>query len=111
MRLQKMTIVFLSVFLIFGLQNQVNAEDTMIEISEKNFPDSTFRNYVQETVDGNDDMFLEQEEIMSVQQIDVSETPVQNLKGAELFTNLKYLNCANTNISELNIGCFKELET
>lgn len=111
MRLQKMTIVFLSAFLIFGLQNQVNAEDTMIEISEKNFPDSTFRNYVQETVDVNDDMLLEQEEIMAVQQIDVSEISVQNLKGAELFTNLKYLNCANTNISELNIGCFKELET
>ena len=112
-------------------KNVENNNDTMIEnvnsveISEINFPDEVFRDYVAKNFDTNSDGFLSQHEIEEALIVDVSfNKQITSLQGIEILSNLKrlvisytkirelhisyntnltYLDCSNTEIKELNL--------
>ncbi|MGN0620632.1 MAG: leucine-rich repeat domain-containing protein, partial [Porcipelethomonas sp.] len=75
-----------------------------IVISKENFPDETFRAYVQ-TLDtvGNDNI-LSAEEIAAVTSIDVSYMGISDLKGIEYFTALETLYCSSNSLESLDVS-------
>ena len=111
MKFKKIMALVFSIFLAFGYNCVAEAGEKEVEIDEMNFPDKIFRAYVADNFDVNDDMIFDQAEIEAVMKIDVSETKIEDMQGIEIFTGLEYLNCSNTNISELNTGRLINLET
>lgn len=76
-----------------------------IEINETNFPDENFRAYVaQESIDANQDGFLNPQEIADVTGIDVSSKKISNLTGIGFFTALTYLNCNVNSLTSLDVS-------
>ena len=112
-------------------KNTENSNDTIVqningvEISEINFPDEVFRDYVAKNFDKNSDGFLSRHEIEEALIVDVSfNKQITSLQGIEILSNLKrlvisytkikeldishntdltYLDCSNTEIKELNL--------
>ncbi|MDY3926769.1 MAG: S-layer homology domain-containing protein [Anaerotignum sp.] len=83
------------------------AEETStdVEISEANFPDATFRQYVSDEFDTNNDDYLDNDEIQAVTEIDVyDEFVIESLTGIEYFTELKELDCAGNQLTTLDIS-------
>ena len=81
------------------------AADNSVAINSKNFPDETFRSYVQKKFDTNKDNKLSAAEIKKATFIDVSEKKaIKNLKGIQYFTALKRLYCSETSITTLDLS-------
>lgn len=79
-------------------------DDSGVAIDAKNFPDETFRTYVQK-FDKNKDGQLDEEEIKKVTKIDVSDREgLSSLKGVEFFTALKSLFCYETEVTNLDVS-------
>lgn len=71
-------------------------------INAENFPDATFRAYVQENFDDGDGILID-DEIAYVYDISVSGLGISSLKGIEHFTELETLECENNLLAELNV--------
>lgn len=69
-------------------------------ITEDNFPDETFRNYVKQ-FDTNDDGILDVDELEEVTKIDVGGKGISSLDGIEYFYYLEELNCGSNNLTKL----------
>lgn len=67
------------------------------------FPDETFREYL-ERFDTDDDTFLSTAERNVVTEIDVSNKGITTLEGISYFPNLKKLNCAQNNLTSLDVS-------
>ena len=83
------------------------AEETStdVEISEANFPDDVFREYVSDEFDTNNDGYLDNDEIKAVTEIDVYEYwVIESLTGIEYFTELEELDCASNKLTTLDIS-------
>ncbi len=88
---------------IVPIKNNVNATTGSIAISEKNFPDIVFRQFIQSRFDTNEDGSLSEKEIESATIMNVynyrygdaifstNQTLVLDLTGIEYFTNLESL--------------------
>ncbi len=88
---------------IVPIKNNVNATSGSIAISEKNFPDIRFRQYVETYIDSNEDGSLSQAEIDAVTEIDLwafkynyahfttKQVDVLDLTGIEYFADLEIL--------------------
>lgn len=75
-----------------------------VEISEVNFPDEVFRDYVVRNFDTNSDGFLSRDEIKEALIVDVSfNKQITSLQGIEILSSLERLVIYNTNIKELPI--------
>ena len=76
-----------------GPDATANEEQKGVAIDEKNFPDEGFRNYVK-YFDENGDGYLSDDEIANVTDISIGDscedTPILNIKGAEIFTNVEH---------------------
>ena len=86
------------------------AEEVPVPINATNFPDETFRDYV-EQFDTSGDGSLSDTEIATVTRINVSSQGITNLTGIEHFTALTYLNCSYNNLTALVVSGCTELET
>ena len=76
-----------------------------IEISEANFPDDNFREYVgSKTIDRNRDGYLSDDEIVATTEINVSYLNISDLKGIEFFNGLKELNCSYNQLTSLDVS-------
>ena len=76
-----------------------------IEINDTNFPDEAFRAYVaQESIDANQDGFLNPQEIADVTSIDVYNLGITSLKGIDFFTALTELNCSCNSLTSLDVS-------
>ena len=76
-----------------------------IEISEANFPDENFREYVgSKTIDRNRDGYLSDDEIVATTEINVSYLNISDLKGIEFFNGLKELNCSYNQLTSLDVS-------
>lgn len=76
-----------------------------IEINDTNFPDEKFRAYVaQESIDANQDGFLNPQEIADVTVIDVKEKEISDLTGIGIFTALTYLYCGGNSLTSLDVS-------
>ncbi len=94
----------------------ITGVDKGIVLNDTNFPDETFRAYIERYCD-NGDAILTPEEVDSVTSIYVNYEDIKSFKGIEFFTSLKELRCmdiditsldlrSNTNLEELNCyGC------
>ena len=71
-----------------------------IVISEENFPDESFRNYVMETADSNRDGILSYYEIDDMREINVSGKGIKDMTGIDYFLHLQQLNCINNDLTE-----------
>lgn len=69
-----------------------------VAITEANFPDLIFREYVSQ-FDGDNNGVLSDGEISAVDGIYVSESSVSSIKGVEHFRNIKALHCRSNNIT------------
>ena len=74
-----------------------------IAIDATNFPDETFRTYVQENFDTTADGILTEGELEQVTSINVSSKGISDLTGVEYFTALKELFCFDNNLSKLDV--------
>ena len=75
-----------------------------IEINEENFPDETFRTYVDENFDTTDNNILTADEIEVVTRIFVSDMGITNLTGVEFFTALTTLYCSENQLTSLDVS-------
>jgi len=100
-----------------GTQNFLNASDNSVaktvaitnyvEINETNFPDDTFRSYVSEEFDEDNDgrlTFREANTNYFKNTIDVSNKGLTSLKGIEHFLYLEELKCADNNLTSLDVS-------
>ena len=74
-----------------------------IDIDMTNFPDANFRSYLLAQEYGKDEVLTE-EEIKSITSIDVHGQSISSLKGIEHFTALTNLNCANNQLTTLDVS-------
>ena len=95
-------------------------ETSDVAISQENFPDVNFREYVK-TFDENKNSVLEESEINNVTNMDINglnlsdDKKIERLDGIENFVRLSSLDISNNNITELEldnpnlkyINCFK----
>ncbi len=78
-----------------------------IRIDEKNFPDPTFREIVARNWDNNQNGALDAEEISGIVYVHVNNYEgheLKSLKGIEYFTELGWLICYKTDITELDVS-------
>jgi len=74
-----------------------------VYISNLIFPDETFLNYVKR-FDTDNNGTLSPEERYKVTEIDVESKNISNLFGIQFFPNLKNLNCADNNLTSLDVS-------
>lgn len=84
-------------------------EETSVSIDEEHFPDELFREYIATSFDADKDGTLSDEEISSVEKIDVcgtseSANKIKSLKGIEYFTELNELECQYGEIETLDLS-------
>ena len=81
-----------------------------IEISEENFPDENFREYVSSAaIDTDEDGYLSDDEIAAAKEIDVNNKGISDLTGIEYFVGLEYLLCHDNNLTTLDVSKNKVL--
>jgi hypothetical protein len=94
-------------------------ESSPIAINEKNFPDRTFRSIISNYIDGIDgstkDNYISQSEISGLTLLDLSgylddNEEIEDLKGIELFTDLKTLRCGGIGLTSLDVSQMPQLE-
>ncbi len=73
-----------------------------VENNSENFPDASFREFVNNFVD--DDGWLTEEKLAEIRVIDVSNSGITSLKGIEFFTNLEKLYCYGNQLSEIDVS-------
>jgi hypothetical protein len=77
-----------------------------VTIDEKHFPDSSFRYYVRENFDTDQNGELSPEEIDAVKRISCSggETEITSLQGIRYFTELTQLECDYNRLKQLDLS-------
>lgn len=78
-------------------------------IDKAAFPDEGFRRYVMEHCDPDGNGILSGEEIRGVTSLDVPDLGIASLAGAEVFAELRTLNCANNCLPALSLGAWPKL--
>ena len=93
----------------FGAIVPLETQTYKIEINEKNFPDSNFRNWVLSQDYGADGV-LTNEELENITTLDISRLDIHNQKGIEYFTALKVLICRTNRLTSLDLSKNTALE-
>ncbi len=74
-----------------------------VMIDEESFPDTSFRTYVLLSLTNRKNV-LTQEQINNITELDLSLLNISDLKGIEYFTALTSLNCADNNLTGLDLS-------
>ncbi|MBR5686892.1 MAG: ribosomal protein L7/L12 [Prevotella sp.] len=92
--------------LVAKLNDKGATAELRVDINAANFPDNTFRTYVAENSQSDDDNdHLSNVEIAAVKEISVIEKNITSLKGVEFFTALETLDCnCNYQIKSLDLS-------
>ncbi|MCL1976454.1 MAG: stalk domain-containing protein [Firmicutes bacterium] len=84
--------------------------ESYIIINADTFPDPIFRDFVAGIdIDKNQDSLLSAAEMLEILELDLSDKGITSLQGIEFFTALKYLDCSENLLIELDISCNFEL--
>ncbi len=102
--------VLLAVMMVLTLMPLTVMATNEVAIDETNFPDGTFRQYVLDKFDADDNGALSEKEIASVTRIEVGVKSITSLKGVEYFTALTSLNCGYNKLSSLDVSNNKSLK-
>lgn len=84
--------------------SEVVADAGTVAINEANFPDDNFRKFVKENLDTDKNNSLSQSEIQAVTMLVVYELNIHSLKGIEFFPNIWRLDCAENQLTSLDIS-------
>ena len=95
--------------IVIGLLIATPMQADKVEINEQNFPDKTFRKYVN-YFDIDNDHILDDEELGEVTRINVKGKEIKSLGGIEYFTELKNLYCQENQLTELDLTNNTKLE-
>lgn len=100
----KKAVMFLSVIALCVLMAACSND---IELTEENFPDEEFLDFLSINYDDDDNGKLSEEEINAITEMELSECyRLKNIKGIELFTSLETLTVPYTSVETLNLtGC------
>ena len=82
-----------------------------IPVTQEYFPDSGFRDWILENIDGDKDDILSKEEILNTEDINVSELGIDDLEGIEVFKKLKTLDCSGNMLRFLDLMENSRLES
>ena len=74
-----------------------------VEVSETNFPDANFRNWIKSQYYGSDGV-LTAEEIASVKTMNIYDKYIESLQGIEFFTALTALECQRNQLTSLDVS-------
>lgn len=74
-----------------------------VEVSETNFPDANFRNWIKSQYYGSDGV-LTAEEIASVKTMNIYDKYIESLQGIEFFTALTALECQRNRLTSLDVS-------
>jgi len=74
-----------------------------VEVSETNFPDENFRNWIKSQYYGSDGV-LTAEEIASVKTMNIYDKYIESLQGIEFFTALTNLQCQRNRLTALDVS-------
>lgn len=83
-----------------------------ITVDKQTFPDETFRSWILNANNLNGagaDGVLTAQELAEIREIDVSRKGIRSLKGIEVFSSLKVLNCTQNELTELDVSGNPEL--
>lgn len=80
------------------------SDKIVVAIDETSFPDDTFRAYIIDNFDLNQDGSLDESESLAVTEISVPEMNISSLDGIEFFPNLNYLYAVQNSISEIDVS-------
>lgn len=78
-------------------------------LNARNFPDTTFRGYLEENFDTDQDGVLSQAELDAVTEIYVNDMGLRTLKGLAFFPNLAKLECYGNYLTALDVSQNPEL--
>lgn len=85
-----------------------------VAVNAKNFPDTNFRNYVNDFVDKDNNGKLSGNELKKVKSIylpyDQEKRKVKNLEGIQYFTSLEILDCQQGKLTKLDVSRNKKLK-
>ena len=99
-----LTLAMVFTFLPFSaLAAEGVTDDSTIELSEHNFPDEAFREYLKQ-FDIKKDNKLVPAERKAVKKIDVHGKSIGRLNGIEFFPNLETLYCYNSTLTSLDVS-------
>ena len=99
-----LTLAMVFTFLPFSaLAAEGVTDDSTIELSEHNFPDEAFREYLKQ-FDIKKDNKLVPAERKAVKKIDVHGKSIGRLNGIEFFPNLETLYCYNNTLTSLDVS-------
>lgn len=79
-----------------------------IALTEENFPDEAFRNYLAEEFDPDGTGSIVRDKVTYVQ---ANEMGIKSLKGIELLTNVYFIECYGNELTELDVSNNEKLET
>ncbi len=82
-----------------------------IPITDRYFPDDTFRGYVSDTFDTDGNGTLDNTEIQAATRIECYRMGISSLQGVEYFTELTYLDCGFNSLTELDVRSNTKLQT
>ena len=104
---------FLAVAMCFGLLPATAwAAEEGVAIDASNFPNKTFRNYIQKVFDKDNNDFFSADEIAAVTELtfqypddpNTGVAGITSLKGIEYFTALTSLDCSYQDLTELDLS-------
>ena len=104
---------FLAMAMCFGLLPATAwAAEEGVAIDESNFPNKTFRNYIQKVFDKDNNSFFSADEIAAVTELtfqypddpNTGVAGITSLKGIEYFTALTSLDCSYQDLTELDLS-------
>lgn len=84
-------------------QARLEALKGSVAINATNFPDATFRSYV-EGFDWDGDGWLDEDERADVTEIDVEYDGVTSLKGVKYFANVEYIYARNNELTSVDVS-------
>lgn len=82
----------------------------IVSINKEVFPDDLFRIYIRDVVDIDNSGGLSREEIDSVEVVNVQDQEIYDLRGLELFPNIRDLNCLGSEVKAIPLSELTQVE-
>ncbi|MCR5203566.1 MAG: hypothetical protein K6E47_00745 [Lachnospiraceae bacterium] len=97
--------IFLCLALLLVLpSNGSKADGGEVAVNATNFPDPVFREYISQNVDTDKNGKLSESEMWAVENINVYQYGISNLKGIEFFTYLRKLECGGNQLTSIDVS-------
>ncbi len=89
--------------------NILRTPSESVEINATYFPDANFRSFVRQNYDADKNGILTNDEVIDIDEMDVSGLNIADLTGLGFFWNLKTLDCHNNQLTSLDLSYFNYL--